>query len=389
MIRIIQEFQNNFEKGKSFDFASPDASYEYYDDHGHGTHTAGTVLGESVGVAPGAKLLAAKVCDAYGRCSTSGMYASIDWGITEGVDVISVSIGGPSGGDEEKMAYEKVESAGIVVVAAAGNSGTNYVDYPGRLSTVLAVGAVDEQLSRADFSQYGPDLALVGPGVSIKSSLPGMGVTAEVKIDVGGQGFESIEHRVGIGSGTSEKGLNASLTYIGLGSTEDISELDLTGQIALVARGELTFTDKVTNAISKGAVGVIIHNNAEGLIDPFISSESVEIPVIFIDKGMGESLQQTLTTGTVVKASILTSLIPSYQFMDGTSMSCPHVSGVAALVKSANTELNQVEIRDVILNTATDLSDVDQFGTGLVNAETAVEEAIKRATPSVVLPIAN
>ena len=385
------EFQESFEKGKSFyelEIAPPPGlPYEYYDDHGHGTHTAGTVLGQSVGVAPGAKLLSAKVCNGSGSCSLAGMYASIDWGMTEGVDVISISIGGPYGGEEERKVYEKVEAAGIVVVASSGNSGISEIKYPARFPTVIGVGAVDEDLNKALFSQYGPHLSLVAPGVAIQSSLPGMGVSAEVKIDMD-QGFEEVNHMVGIGSGFTEKVLEADLAYAGLGGERDVADLDLTGKIALVTRGELVFSKKVKNALGKGAVAVIIHNNAPGLIAPFIDQEKrVDIPVIFIEQDLGEGLKEKLAAKAVVRASISTSLVPAYQNMDGTSMSCPHVAGVAALVISANTDLDQIEVRDVILSTTTDLPDANLFGAGLVNAEVAVIEAMGRKISS--LPIAN
>lgn len=387
------EFHGNFEKGQNFMTSgpSPDAPYKYYDDHGHGTHTAGTILGQTVGVAPGAKLLSAKVCNVYGRCSTSGIYSAVNWGITEKVDIISLSLGGPYGGVEEKRVYERAQRSGIVVVAAAGNNGTPYIDYPGRFPTVISVGAVDETLNRASFSQYGPDLSLVAPGVSVWSSYPGMGIFAEVQINLN-QKVTNVNHIVAMGSGFSETVIEANLAYIGLGKQSDIEGVDLTGKIALVSRGETSFISKVQNAIAKGAVGVIIHNNVPGLITPLVSTDgsTVAVPVIFIEQTVGESAAKQLETETVVRTFISTYMAPAYVIMDGTSMSCPHVSGVAALVRSANGLLSPIDVRDVILSTATDLSDVNQFGAGLVNAEASVLEAIdKIPSPPGILPLAN
>ena len=109
--------------------------------------------------------------------------------------------------------------------------------------------------------------------------------------------------------------------------------------------------------------------------------------LFLLSKDLGESLREKLAAKAVVRASISTSLVPAYQSMDGTSMSCPHVAGVAALVISANTDLDQIEVRDVILSTTTDLLDAHLFGAGLVNAEVAVIEAMGREISS--LPIAN
>ena len=106
------------------------------------------------------------------------------------------------------------------------------------------------------FSQYGPHLSLVAPGVAIQSSSPGMGVSAEVKIDMD-QGFEEVNHMVGIGSGFTEKVLEADLAYAGLGREKDVADLDLTGKIALVTRGKLVFSKKFRMPLGKGLLPLL------------------------------------------------------------------------------------------------------------------------------------
>src|SRR5690606_16747367 len=73
--------------------------YPYFDQAGHGTHVAGTIAASEngsgvVGVAPEAKILAARVCGELG-CSSIGIVKAIDWAVEEGVDVINLSLGGP------------------------------------------------------------------------------------------------------------------------------------------------------------------------------------------------------------------------------------------------------------------------------------------------------
>ena len=79
-------------------------------------------------------------------------------GISENVDVISISIGGPYGREAARKAYETADAAGISVVAASGNSGMGRVGFSAGFETVIAVGAVNTDFERARFSQYGPNL---------------------------------------------------------------------------------------------------------------------------------------------------------------------------------------------------------------------------------------
>ena len=113
------EFKGRFLLGKSFVFPMPGNPYDYFDESGHGTHTSGTILGEFVGVAPGAQLLAGKVC--HDGCMMSATIAGINWGIAEGVDVINLSLGGPMATAVYLRALEVAEQQGVVIVAASGN----------------------------------------------------------------------------------------------------------------------------------------------------------------------------------------------------------------------------------------------------------------------------
>ena len=161
--------------------ADPD---KWDDDNGHGTHCAGTVAAVDneegvIGVAPEAYLYGVKVLGKTGSGYVSDVIAGIDWSVTNNMQIISLSLGG---GDLESMesACDEANNAGIVVVAAAGNSGPedDTVIYPAKYESVIAVSATDNTDTIAAFSSRGPEVELAAPGVSILSTYPGGYATA-------------------------------------------------------------------------------------------------------------------------------------------------------------------------------------------------------------------
>ncbi|SDP14677.1 subtilisin [Litchfieldia salsa] len=165
--------------GASFVSGEPNA---LTDGNGHGTHVAGTVSGLNnslgvLGVAPSASLYAVKVLGADGSGTYSGIAQGIEWAISNNMDVINMSLGGSQGSTALQQAVDNAYNNGIVVVAAAGNSGSkgkrNTIGYPAKYSSVIAVGAVDNTNNRASFSSVGNELEVMAPGVSILSSVPG------------------------------------------------------------------------------------------------------------------------------------------------------------------------------------------------------------------------
>jgi subtilisin family serine protease len=272
----------------------------------------------------------------------------------------------------------KAETAGVFVAAASGNDGRSVVSYPAAADTVLAVGAVDSNLVKADFSNWGPELDVMGPGVDVVSSVPrGTGRGAAVEIDLDGKGLNSIKSLPFVGSPVASSDKN-TVVYAGLGKPEDFSGVDVKGKIALISRGEISFADKVNAAISNGAAAVLIYNNAPGLIQGTVTQDGTEvaIPVAMIEQSIGESAKAALASGQAIKASLDIQRTDYASFM-GTSMATPHVAGVAALVRAANHSLTPAQVRDVLKTTATALSpnDQNQYGSGLVNAESAVSKA--------------
>lgn len=110
-----------------YDFVNTDT--DPMDDYGHGTHVAGTVAAEDngvgvVGVAPEASLYAFKVLDASGSGYYSDVIAALEWCVVKEMQVANLSLGSDRDpGGTVEAAFNKAEAAGVVIVAAAGNSG--------------------------------------------------------------------------------------------------------------------------------------------------------------------------------------------------------------------------------------------------------------------------
>lgn len=162
---------------KGYDYANNDS--DPMDDQGHGTHCAGTIAALTnngvgiAGIAPGSKILAVKVLGGDGSGSTSGIAQGIVSAVKAGAKVISLSLGGPSESSVLRDAVNQALSAGVVVVAAAGNDGTTTKNYPAAYPGVIAVGASTKTDGRASFSQYGSWLSVAAPGEGIYSTVPG------------------------------------------------------------------------------------------------------------------------------------------------------------------------------------------------------------------------
>ncbi|HEX3032266.1 MAG TPA: S8 family peptidase [Bacillota bacterium] len=153
----------------------------YKDDNGHGTHVAGIIGAVDntigvVGVGPRIDLYAVKVLDRKGSGYISDIIKGLEWCVSNQIQVINMSLGSPYYSQALGDAVKRVNAAGIVQVAAAGNS-SNAVNYPAAYDEVIAVGATDSMNSLAYFSCYGPQVDLVAPGVSIYSTYKGMAYT--------------------------------------------------------------------------------------------------------------------------------------------------------------------------------------------------------------------
>lgn len=152
---------------------------DFLDGNGHGTHVAGTILASDtgfgiVGVAPKAKLLALKALADNGSGNMEMTLQALDYAISQNVDVINMSLGGP-GSVELHSLIQQAQQKGIIICAAAGNEGDNNpatveISFPGDYHEVVEVGAVDYNSVLAPFSNTNPEVDILAPGVHILST---------------------------------------------------------------------------------------------------------------------------------------------------------------------------------------------------------------------------
>ncbi len=295
-----------------YDFINEDN--DPMDDHGHGTHCAGTAAGNGVltGIAPDAKLLGYKVLDAGGSGAFStvlaGMEAAVDpngdGDFNDRADVISMSLGGYGNPDDPlSLAADMIMDAGSIIVIAAGNSGpgSNSIGSPGTSRKAITVGATFKK------------------------------------------NYEAIQLECTPGEETD----------CGLCDEEGFAYCSYWGS-------ENPVTDEITSFSSRGPV---IWD--EGMI----VKPDVLAPGALICAARYDSL---FPYGEHMFYH------PCYDEehvqLAGTSMATPHIAGVAALMKQAHPEWTSQEIKQVIKNTAIDLGeDINSQGAGRVDVLAAIE----------------
>jgi serine protease len=333
------------------------------DGHGHGTHTAGTIAALNntigvVGVAPECTLIAGKVLSNSGSGPDSSVAAGIDWAVAHHARVISMSLGGSDNGQALHDSCDAALAAGVLVVASAGNSNTATPSYPASFSSVLSVAAVDSSMARASFSNFGPTISLSAPGVGVTSTYVAAVAT-----------WNSVGHSANPLSGSADGIATGNAIYCDIGDTAAAFPTTVSGNIAHIRRGSGTFQLKVQNAVDAGAIGVIISNNVSGNFTGTLN-QNFDIPVVAISQADGDNLQAADGTS----ATINTAGSHVYAGLSGTSMACPHVSGVASLLFAVRPTATPAQVRTAMEQTAIDLGDPgrdDNFGYGLVQAAAA------------------
>jgi serine protease len=145
---------------------------EAVDDHGHGTHVAGTIAQTTnngvgtAGLAYCATLMPVKVLSKQGFGTVANVAEGIRFAADNGAQVINMSLGGPIKSKIIEDAVNHALSKGVIIVAAAGNSGKS-VGYPAAYPGVVAVSATDDKDKIAWFSSRGPEVAIAAPGVAV------------------------------------------------------------------------------------------------------------------------------------------------------------------------------------------------------------------------------
>lgn len=142
------------------------------DDQGHGTHVAGTIAQTTnngvgvAGLAHCAKLMPVKVLSRQGWGTMADVAEGIRWAADHGAQVINLSLGASQRSKVVENAVKHAYKKGVVVVAAAGNSGKS-VGFPAGYAEAIAVSATDKNDNIAWFSSRGPEVAVGAPGVGI------------------------------------------------------------------------------------------------------------------------------------------------------------------------------------------------------------------------------
>ena len=344
------------------------------DGDGHGTHVAGTIVAMNnalgvIGVTPGT--VQVYVVRVFGNdgiwAYSSTLLHAAQRCRDAGSHIISMSLGGSRANNTERNGFATLYNTnGILSIAAAGNAGTNAHHYPASYDTVISVAAIDSNKLVADFSQYTNQVELAAPGVGVLSTVPYIDSTT---LTVGGVTYSGshIEFSArGSASGALVDGGRCTATN-GAWS----------GKVVLCERGDISFYDKVRNVqLSGGAAAAIYNNVPGGFVGTLGDGNSSTIIGISLSQEDGQFLVANRLGQTANVSSSYTAPASGYEFYDGTSMATPHVSAVAALVWSANPSATNVQIRQVLRDTAEDLGAAGRdnyYGYGLVRAKAAVD----------------
>ena len=219
-----------------------DTTSHPYDDRGHGTHVSGTACGRNgIGVAPRARILPLKVLNSHGSGRPSIVWLATQFALEIGADIANYSIGWHDTTTAMKTAWRTAMTnaitAGLVIVAGAGNEGGMYgapnnLRLPGAVPEVITVGAIDTAKNIASFSSVGPvewsdhpyPPGLIKPDVVA----PGVGILSS--IITGGRGLNSgtsmaTPHVVGICA--LLKQLNPELTHQQIKAIIESTAVDL------------------------------------------------------------------------------------------------------------------------------------------------------------------
>ncbi|TWX52846.1 S8 family serine peptidase [Colwellia hornerae] len=352
---------NNSGTGNWFDQGGP-----------HGTHVAGTIaaLNNGIGVrgviGTDPNLHIIKVFNAAGWGYSSTLVSAINDCVSNGADVINMSLGGTGSSTSEQNGIQAAYDAGVLLIAAAGNDGvasatTDVESFPASYDAVMSVAAVDSNKALADFSQKNSQVEISGPGVDVYSTYPeGLGSVVEVSVANVAYTANAMENQ---GQATG------ALYDFATGESIDTGAA---GSVCLIQRGNISFYDKVKACQDSGGVGAILYNNAPGSFGGTLGdANATSIPSVTVSDTDGAAMKNN--TGLSASINIGAG---NYGKMSGTSMASPHVAGVAALVWSHHPSCTNVEIRNVLNSSAQDLGAAGRdvkFGYGLAQTKDAID----------------
>ena len=369
---------------------------------GHGTHTATTaggnantptsgpaaVFGSISGIAPRARIAAYKVCwetGAGGSCFTTDSVAAIDQAVADGVDVINFSISGSQTNfrDPVEIAFLFAADAGIFVAASAGNSGptTSTVAHPGPWLTTVAAGT---------HNRNGEGSATLGNGASYAGASVATAVVGKPLIDATAAGLPGADPTA------------VALCYAAEdnGGVPVLDPAKVAGKIVVCDRGVTARVNKSLAVQEAGGVGMILVNtsvnslNADFHFVPTVHLQSTDraaVKAYAATAGATASIAQATIVynvaapftasfssrgplraggGDLLKPDliapgqdILAGVAPPgnsgrlFDLYSGTSMSSPHVAGLAALFKQKYPNWSPMAIKSALMTTGYDVLD--------------------------------
>ncbi len=398
---------------------------------------AGTVLGRIQGMAPMARVAVYKACwlrpgDTRASCNTSDLARAVDAAVADGVDIINYSVGNSlatvTGPDD--VALLAAAKAGIFTAVAAGNDGPGLrtIGSPGSSPWVTTVAASTRSGTLfTEAMEITSPPSLAGKYASREAAFtPQLEDTGTVEEELVLVDDDSLATDAGDATGTSYDACQPP-----------VNADELADRIALLQRGGCTFETKIRNVEDAGAVAALVFSNAGA---PFVmtgTSGSVDIPAVMIGEADGTLLRDAIVvdeevvearlasgvflnqqqTGNVMSTfssrgpsggapdilkpdltapgvSILAGFSPdaanaekgeSFGYLSGTSMSTPHVAGIAALLLQANPDWSPAALRSAMMTSA--YQDVLQpdgitpanpfdFGAGHIRPNAAVEPGL-------------
>ncbi len=339
---------------------------------GHGTHVAGTIAGLNndlgvVGVNPnGISLYIVKIfgnnCSAtFGSSITDALFRCK----ANGANVVSMSLGGQFSSTTERDAFQAAFNEGVLSIAAAGNGGNTAYSYPASYPSVMSVGAIDSSKQITSFSQKNDQVDIAAPGAGVLSTWP-----AKENSSVAVSGVTYVAN--GVDGTQRTTGVSAPLVDGGLCNTAG----SWTGKMVLCERGTVTFADKVNNVKNGGGTGAIIYNNVAGPFKGGMGNTTSTLPAVTLSQEDGQFLKANRLGVSATLVSQVIKPASGYDYLDGTSMATPHVSGVAALIWSVNPSWTNAQIRQALESTAQDLGTAgrdNSYGHGLVQAKAALD----------------
>nr|CAA82213.1 alkaline serine protease (VapT) [Vibrio metschnikovii] len=341
----------------------------------HGTHVAGTIAAiannEGVkGLLPNqnVNLHIVKVFNESGWGYSSTLVRAIQTCADNGAKIVNMSLGGSQSSRTEQNAMDALYERGVLMIAAAGNSGNTAHSYPASYDSVMSVAAVDSNYDHASFSQATNQVEIAAPGVAVLSTVSvGEGVLSTIitedrdyfrrgvvphnRLNNNGFGFESAPI-----AGQYTAPLALCDTSSGRYQCGDMrGKICLTERIANETPSVRPEINAVAACNNAGALAAMVYSNQQrpGLQNPFVLDQFNTYPLLSVSVNRNVGQELAALVGQDITVSTRTG--EDYQYYNGTSMATPHVSGVAGLVWSYHPQCSAKQIRQALTQTALDL----------------------------------